>query len=74
MALHGLVCHICCEAIDASLPRGYREPASLVMDHVVPLSRGGADALSNIRPAHWACNARKGSRVVSAGAEGAAEF
>lgn len=30
-------------------------------DHLIPLSRGGEDAISNVVAAHAACNRRKGS-------------
>lgn len=33
------------------------------IDHVIPLSRGGAHALANLRTACLSCNSRKGSRL-----------
>jgi 5-methylcytosine-specific restriction endonuclease McrA len=33
------------------------------IDHIVPVSKGGADDLSNLQPLHWANNARKGDMV-----------
>jgi 5-methylcytosine-specific restriction endonuclease McrA len=38
-----------------------RKPAT-DMDHVKPLSRGGSNWPSNLRPACQSCNSRKGSR------------
>lgn len=35
------------------------------IDHVVPLTRGGDNEPSNLRPAHRACNSRKGDRIVT---------
>ncbi len=32
-------------------------------DHVVPKSKGGTDAISNLEPVHWMTNARKGSTL-----------
>lgn len=32
-------------------------------DHIIPRSRGGSDAFSNIQPLHWRNNVRKGSRL-----------
>jgi 5-methylcytosine-specific restriction endonuclease McrA len=32
------------------------------LDHVIPRSLGGTDELGNLRPAHRACNARRGNR------------
>jgi len=43
-------CHICELPIDYSLP--YLHPGEFVIDHVIPLNRGGDDALHNIRAAH----------------------
>jgi hypothetical protein len=36
------------------------------LDHVKPISKGGADCLANYRPACTSCNARKGSRWFGA--------
>jgi 5-methylcytosine-specific restriction endonuclease McrA len=52
---HGLVCHICGDAI---------APDDLHFDHVVPLSRGGDHAPYNIRPSHSRCNLRKGTKLM----------
>lgn len=43
-------CHICGQAINYEL--AHTDPKSFVIDHVVPLHRGGDDALPNIRAAH----------------------
>jgi len=43
-------CHICGQAIDYTLP--HLDPWSFVVDHVMPLAKGGADALSNKKAAH----------------------
>lgn len=43
-------CHICGEPIDYKLRTP--DPKSFVIDHLIPLHRGGADALSNVRAAH----------------------
>lgn len=50
----GMVCGICGEEIPAG---------DLHIDHVVPIARGGSDALGNLQPAHSLCNLRKGARV-----------
>lgn len=58
-------CHICGEAIDYTLP--YLDPKSFVIDHVVPLARGGEDALSNVKAAHRLrdCNSKKRARAYA---------
>lgn len=49
----GIQCHYCGKGLN----RG-----SLTVDHVVPLSAGGAYGLSNIVPACCRCNGSKGSK------------
>ena len=63
----GWVCGLCDEPV--SRDAVYPDPLSASLDHVVPLSRGGAHSLENVQLAHLACNVRKGARedfVVSA--------
>lgn len=43
-------CGICGGEIDYSLP--YLDPGEFVVDHIVPLNKGGADALPNKQAAH----------------------
>jgi hypothetical protein len=57
LAEFGRVCHICGGNIGID--------GDLHFDHVIPLSRGGAHAQENIRPAHKLCNLRKGTRLMS---------
>ena len=46
-------CHLCGRKVTA---------ATASMDHVVPLSRGGAHALGNVRLAHSRCNRQRSNR------------
>lgn len=55
LAAHGMVCHICGNAIAVR--------SDLHFDHVVPLSRGGTHTADNILPAHATCNMRKHNRL-----------
>lgn len=54
----GAGCHICGLPIDYSLP--YLDPGEFVVDHLVPLSKGGRDTLVNKAAAHRSCNRAKG--------------
>jgi len=58
-------CHICGEPIDYTLP--HLDPKAFVIDHVVPLAKGGEDALSNVWAAHRlrGCNSTKRARLVA---------
>lgn len=54
-------CHICGEPIDYTLD--WLDPKAYVVDHVVPLNRGGPDTLANKAAAHRACNRAKSDRT-----------
>ena len=53
-------CYICGKPIDYSLT--WPDAMCFVVDHKEPLSRGGADDLSNKGPAHKVCNDKKRAR------------
>jgi 5-methylcytosine-specific restriction endonuclease McrA len=42
----------------------HRTVDKLTVDHVVPLSRGGADELANVRVVCQPCNCSKGRRTL----------
>lgn len=52
-------CALCGNAIDYTLP--HLHPLEYVVDHIVPLVRGGADTLENKQAAHRVCNRDKGA-------------
>lgn len=56
-------CHICGGAIDYTLP--YLDPMSFVVDHVIPLAKGGTDHIDNLKAAHSLCNNKKRARLVA---------
>jgi 5-methylcytosine-specific restriction endonuclease McrA len=56
----GAGCHICGQPIDYTLP--YLHPKEFVVDHVIPLAKGGADHISNKKAAHRDCNSKKRAR------------
>ena len=55
-------CHICHGEIDYTLP--HLDPGEFVVDHIVPLARGGPDTLENKAAAHRACNRAKSDKVA----------
>lgn len=60
IAATGAPCHICGKPIDYTLP--YLDPKSFVVDHIVPIARGGTDTIDNKRAAHRDCNRAKSDR------------
>jgi 5-methylcytosine-specific restriction endonuclease McrA len=59
--IYGNNCAICNEPIDLTLKR--TSSKGLTIDHWIPLSKGGSDDLSNLRPAHWDCNRKKSDKL-----------
>lgn len=58
----GWTCGICREPVDRRLKHPDHMAASL--DHIVPLSRGGAHTVENCQCSHWICNSRKTDRLI----------
>lgn len=64
---YGIQCYVCGNLIDL---KAERQPGKdgwqngLHIDHYVPLSKGGADILENVRPTHGLCNLKKGSKIL----------
>lgn len=58
---HDWMCGICGETIDPTLDQDH--PKSLTLDHIVPISRGGAHTYANVQPAHRVCNVAKADRL-----------
>ncbi len=59
----GARCHICNKQVNLTLssgPRGHDKGPSI--DHIIPVSQGGSDDLTNLRLAHWICNRQRGNR------------
>lgn len=58
----GWMCGICSDVVDPA--RAYPDPLSPSLDHITPLSKGGAHSLANVQLAHLGCNVKKGARVA----------
>ena len=65
---YGTKCHICNLEINTNANRqsgkdGWQN--GLHIDHLIPISKGGADTLENVRPAHGLCNVKKGAKETT---------
>lgn len=54
-------CAICGGVLDYNLP--WPDPMCFVVDHIVPITKGGADTIHNKQPAHNQCNSKKRART-----------
>lgn len=63
-------CHLCGGEIDYSLP--HLDPGEFVIDHIVPLARGGENTIENVDAAHRHCNRLKADKTAEELAELAA--
>ena len=59
-------CGICGMPIDKSLKPP--DPMSPVVDHIVPISKGGhPSSIDNLQLAHWQCNRQKSDKLYADG-------
>lgn len=58
----GWRCHLCGKKVDPAVSR--RTPEGASIDHLIPLSEGGADTPANVATAHNRCNREKGIRAM----------
>jgi 5-methylcytosine-specific restriction endonuclease McrA len=56
------VCHLCGKLIERW--RRGNDWMRATLDHVIPLSKGGAHTYDNVRAAHWRCNMIKGDQLT----------
>lgn len=60
LKLRGNRCHICGRLIDLKLSGMH--PMGFTIDHLLPVSRGGTNEISNLHVAHRRCNTARGNR------------
>lgn len=51
-----------CQRLWAEIPPPPGRASVITADHVVPISKGGANYIANIQPLCYSCNSRKGDR------------
>ena len=58
------VCGICGQPVDKTLKPPH--PLSPVIDHIIPISKGGHPSdLRNLQLAHWQCNRQKSDKLYN---------
>lgn len=58
------VCGICGKPVDFKLK--YPHPLSPVIDHIVPINKGGHPSdIENLQLAHWTCNRQKSDKLFN---------
>lgn len=58
------VCGICGNPVDKSLK--YPHPLSPVIDHIIPVAKGGHPSdIDNLQLAHWQCNRQKSDKLYN---------
>lgn len=64
----GVACHLCGLPIDITLPYGpkCKHPRRATLDHLLPRSAGGTNAMRNLALAHADCNLERGATPLSA--------
>lgn len=59
----GWLCHLCNELTIKSR-RGTTHPLAPVLEHIIPLAKGGSHSYANTACAHHHCNAEKSDKIV----------
>lgn len=66
------VCGICNRPVDFGYK--YPHPLSPVIDHIIPVARGGHPSdINNLQLAHWSCNRQKSDKIIGVNPNGSAE-
>lgn len=56
-------CALCGEPIDYTLK--WPDPMSFVVDHIVPIAKGGSHTFENTQACHASCNSKKRARIIA---------
>jgi 5-methylcytosine-specific restriction endonuclease McrA len=57
-------CHLCSLPVNLTLPGSH--PDGATVDHLIPVSLGGADDIANVALAHRRCNVLRGVKPLEA--------
>lgn len=58
------ICGICGQPVDVRLK--YPHPMSPVIDHIIPINKGGHPSdIANLQLAHWTCNREKSDKLFN---------
>lgn len=58
------ICGICGKPVDTRLKHPH--PLSPVIDHIIPISKGGHPSdIDNLQLAHWTCNREKSDKLFN---------
>ena len=58
----GGLCQLCHEPVDKRCK--YPHPRTPVLDHIIPLAKGGTHERKNVQLAHHGCNNKKNDRAM----------
>jgi endogenous inhibitor of DNA gyrase (YacG/DUF329 family) len=61
----GGICQLCGKKVD--MTKEVPHPKAPVLDHIIPLSRGGTHEPKNVQLAHFICNSLKSDKVLGEG-------
>lgn len=54
-------CQLCKKKIDWSIR--WPDPMSMSVDHIIPISKGGTDDITNVQATHFHCNSKRQNKA-----------